>query len=68
VHALVPGWTSLLLCIIAFGCINIVAIAILGEYIGRIYDLVKQRPLYYVKDLTSPEMAASLAENPKKSL
>jgi len=64
-HDLVPGWTSLLLCIIAFGCINIVALAILGEYVGRIYDAVKQRPLYYVKDLTSPEVitAASQRKN-----
>jgi polyisoprenyl-phosphate glycosyltransferase len=63
-HELVPGWTSLLLCIIAFGCINIVAIAILGEYVGRIYDVVKQRPLYFVKDLTSPELASFLAPGP----
>jgi glycosyltransferase involved in cell wall biosynthesis len=47
--ALVPGWTSLLLTTTLFGCANLICLGIMGEYIGRIYDEVKQRPLYLVK-------------------
>jgi dolichol-phosphate mannosyltransferase len=42
----VPGWASLMGAVVFFGGIQLISIGILGEYIGRIYDEVKQRPLY----------------------
>ncbi len=42
----VTAWASQLISISFFGGINLVGIALLGEYIARIYDEVKQRPLY----------------------
>jgi glycosyltransferase involved in cell wall biosynthesis len=47
-HRTVPGWTSIivLLCLIG-GCV-LFSIGILGEYVGRIFEEVKGRPLYVV--------------------
>ncbi|MEI8372047.1 MAG: glycosyltransferase family 2 protein [Planctomycetota bacterium] len=50
---LVPGWSSLILSVVALGASNLISIGILGEYVGRIYEQVKQRPLYFVQETTS---------------
>ena len=46
----VTGWASLSISIMFFGGVQLVFIGILGEYICRIYDEVKNRPLYVVKE------------------
>lgn len=48
----VPGWTSLLSVVLLLGGAQLVTLGILGEYIGRIYDEVKRRPLYVVASKT----------------
>jgi dolichol-phosphate mannosyltransferase len=48
--ALVPGWSSLLLCTVLLGTSNLISVGILGEYVGRTYEQVKQRPLYFVQE------------------
>ena len=45
-----PGWTSLMLSVLFIGGIQLLSIGIIGEYIGRISNNVKQRPTYLVKD------------------
>ncbi len=57
-----PGWTSLILSIVVLGASNLISIGILGEYVGRTYEQVKQRPLYYVQDTTSTEHGAGSRE------
>ena len=47
--AWVPGWGLLLISILFLGGLQLVALGILGEYVGRIYGEVKRRPLYLVK-------------------
>ncbi len=44
----VAGWTSLVALLIIFNGILFLVIGIMGEYLGRIYDEVKARPLYIV--------------------
>jgi glycosyltransferase involved in cell wall biosynthesis len=44
----VPGWTSIMVLVGVVGGIQLVVLGVIGEYIGRIYDEVKRRPLYLV--------------------
>ncbi len=52
---LVPGWTSLMAAITIFGTIQILLFGVFGEYLGRIYEQVKQRPLYIVQEVRRSE-------------
>ncbi|HEY0712194.1 MAG TPA: glycosyltransferase family 2 protein [Polyangia bacterium] len=50
----VPGWTTIMLLVAAVASGQFLMIGVLGEYVGRIYEEVKRRPLYVVaKDTTS---------------
>lgn len=46
----VSGWTSIMVAITFFSGVQLFSIGILGEYIARIYDESKNRPLYLVKE------------------
>ena len=48
-HITIPGWTSLTLIVLFLGGVQMLALGIIGEYLGRIYDEVKGRPLYLVR-------------------
>lgn len=45
----VPGWTSLFVSLLFFSGIQLISLGIIGEYIARIYDEVKQRPQYVIR-------------------
>ena len=45
----VTGWASLLGAVLFLGGIQLLTIGVMGEYIGRIYEETKQRPLYFIR-------------------
>lgn len=54
----VPGWATLILAVLLTGGIEMFCFGILGEYIGRIYTEIKQRPLFVVRDTLEPGFRA----------
>ena len=43
------GWASIFIAVLFIGGIQLIMIGIVGEYIARIYEEVKQRPLYMIE-------------------
>lgn len=58
----IPGWTSGLLTASFFGTLNALGIAVLGEYVIRIFDQVRSRPTYIVDRIVN-----AVADAPKVS-
>jgi glycosyltransferase involved in cell wall biosynthesis len=51
----IQGWTSLMLIVVILGAIQMFVLALLGEYIGRLYNEAKRRPLYIVQEVAGGE-------------
>lgn len=47
----IPGFTTLILTLLFLGGLQLISIGVLGEYLGRIYQEVKRRPVYVVRDI-----------------
>ena len=69
----VPGWATILACVLFFGGVQLISLGIMGEYIGRIFEETKGRPLYLIardkptilaKEKNRQETAEKREENP----
>lgn len=49
--SIVDGYTSIIVAVLFLGGVQLISVGILGEYIGRIYDEVKRRPLFLIEDV-----------------
>jgi len=63
----VPGWTSLVILNIFFSGVVLVCLGLIGEYVGRIFEEVKRRPLYVVRRaLGEPSPGEASTGGPEK--
>jgi polyisoprenyl-phosphate glycosyltransferase len=54
-----PGFGTITILILLIGGIQLIALGVIGEYVGRIYDEVKHRPLYIVREERNPPGSAA---------
>ena len=47
------GWSSMMIVLLFFGSLQMIFLGIIGEYLGRIFDETKNRPLYYIEEYTT---------------
>jgi dolichol-phosphate mannosyltransferase len=50
--ATIPGWTSMLITVLLLGGVQLISLGVIGEYIARIFNEAKSRPLYFIKEKT----------------
>jgi len=53
----IQGWTSLMLVVVVIGAVQMFVLALMGEYIGRLYNEAKRRPLYIVQEVAGDSRA-----------
>lgn len=58
----VPGITTVLLVVLLLGGIQLITVGIIGEYLGRVYDEVKGRPLYLVSERVNDTQQGFVSE------
>ncbi|MDR2057371.1 MAG: glycosyltransferase family 2 protein [Dysgonamonadaceae bacterium] len=54
------GWTSIMIAIIFFGGIQLLTIGVLGQYIGILFDEVKERPEYIIEEIVNNPVKISV--------
>ena len=51
----VPGYATIIVLLLFFGCVQLFCIGIIGEYVGRTFEQSKNRPVYISKEVLSYE-------------
>lgn len=52
----VPGWATMTILIAIFGSLNLMGLGIIGEYLGRMFEETRNRPLYWLSDDTAAHL------------
>jgi polyisoprenyl-phosphate glycosyltransferase len=60
----VPGWATIVVVVCFLGGAQLTLMGLMGEYVGRIYDEVKRRPLYVTQNGTMTERAEQRVPRP----
>ena len=60
----VQGWATIMVGMLFLGGVQLICLGILGEYIGRIFNEIKQRPLYVIEEIYDLQGAAEKDKSP----
>ncbi len=52
----VPGWATMTILISLFGSMNLMGLGVIGEYVGRMFEETRNRPLYWLSDDTASHL------------
>lgn len=63
----VPGWTSMMISLWFIGSVVLLAIGVIGQYVGKIYTEVKGRPLYTIEEILDKKASPDENDPDKKS-
>jgi hypothetical protein len=63
----VPGWASLVMVVTFLGGVQLIVVGVMGLYVGRIYEEVKARPLYIVRNAHGLRGEDDISERPLAS-
>ncbi|WGL16640.1 glycosyltransferase family 2 protein [Microbulbifer bruguierae] len=55
--SVVPGWASIMVPVLFIGSVQLLCLGVIGEYLGKIYEEVKRRPRFHVRDVVGAEPA-----------
>lgn len=59
----VPGWTGSMIVVLVLGGVQLLCLGVIAEYIGRIFEEVKKRPLYVVREHIKPRLSGAESED-----
>ena len=63
----IPGWTSLFLAVLLLAAVQLICLGLLGEYVGRIYAAVQNRPTFHIEfdsAVDDPQAGISVPRSP----
>ncbi len=63
-HYFIPGYPSIIITIVFFGGVQLLALGIIGEYLGRMYESIKARPIYIIEQVYAQHDGRLAGRNP----
>ncbi|WP_231757880.1 glycosyltransferase family 2 protein [Microbulbifer elongatus] len=64
----VPGWASIMVPVLFIGSVQLLCLGVIGEYLGKIYEEVKRRPRYHLREVVARQAVESESSRSDRSM